>query len=594
MRKLDPEKLIEERGLKKEDFFKYLQTHTIKELRQYYNLTRNQYNCINSYFGGYTTSPEKRKQICKENGAQSIKSKGKIKQICYKKTHNEWLEDVQKRISVEEFREYYKEHNQKETREHFRISKSMMRKLINAYNCQDISVAHEHNSAKWVKNRRSGEEYRQYYQENFGVDSIGQLPEVKKKIRETVNLHKNENPNYYKEIADKTKQAIFDRFQTYENYLDFRNKKTQQTLIDNYGSLNEANRIRYEHTSATKELKYGDAYYNNRPKAEQTMLEKFGKKHYTQTQEYIEKAIKTNQEKYNVDFACQLPQCRISGSNKSGPNLLFANLLDHYNIEYSTEFAIDKKSFDFKINNILIEINPTSTHNSTYTPFKRKELLDKNYHYEKTKLATDNGYRCINIWDWDDKEKIVQSLLYKETIYARKCKIKEISVQEASKFINKYHFQNYCKDNIRLGLFYDNELILVMTFGKPRYNKNYEYELLRYCASKNVIGGAEKVFKYFIKLYNPDSVISYCDLSKFKGNVYYKLGFEFKANHIGKHWYRPKTNQHITDNLLRQRGYDQLFSTNYGKGSSNEELMLANGFVEIYDAGQSTFIWKKK
>ena len=42
-----------------------------------------------------------------------------------------------------------------------------------------------------------------------------------------------------------------------------------------------------------------------------------------------------------------------------------------------------------------------------------------------------------------------------------------------------------------------------------------------------------------------------------------------------------------------QRGYDQLFKTNYGKGSSNEELMKLHGFVEIYDCGQSTYIYNR-
>ena len=53
------------------------------------------------------------------------------------------------------------------------------------------------------------------------------------------------------------------------------------------------------------------------------------------------------------------------------------------------------------------------------------------------------------------------------------------------------------------------------------------------------------------------------------------------------------TKQHITDNLLRQRGFDQLFKTDYGKGISNEELMLNAKFVEIYDCGQSTYIYNR-
>ena len=52
-----------------------------------------------------------------------------------------------------------------------------------------------------------------------------------------------------------------------------------------------------------------------------------------------------------------------------------------------------------------------------------------------------------------------------------------------------------------------------------------------------------------------------------------------------------KTKVHVTNNLLNQRGFDQLFGTDYGKGTSNEELMFKNGFIEIFDAGQSSWVW---
>lgn len=181
----------------------------------------------------------------------------------------------------------------------------------------------------------------------------------------------------------------------------------------------------------------------------------------------------------------------------------------------------------------------------------------------------------------------------RETVYARKCEVRDVDLSATREYLNTYHLQGYAKDSIRLGLYYDDKLVSIMTFGKPRYNKNCEYELIRYCSSYNVVGGAEKLFSYFVKHYDPQSIISYCDWSKFNGDVYIKLGFTFKGYSIGKHWYNMKTGKHITDNLLRQRGFDQLFGTNYGKGTSNEVLMLEAGFVEIFDAGQSTYIWFK-
>ena len=137
-----------------------------------------------------------------------------------------------------------------------------------------------------------------------------------------------------------------------------------------------------------------------------------------------------------------------------------------------------------------------------------------------------------------------------------------------------------------------------MTFGRPRYNKNYEYELLRLCtkAGNVVVGGAERLFKYFIKKHNPNSIISYCDNSKFSGDVYKRLNMTLKTfGKPVKHWYNPKTHKHFTDNLLRERGYSQLHGDDlHTKGESNEKLMIEAGYVEIYDCGQSVYTWKKE
>ena len=115
---------------------------------------------------------------------------------------------------------------------------------------------------------------------------------------------------------------------------------------------------------------------------------------------------------------------------------------------------------------------------------------------------------------------------------------------------------------------------------------------MRLCTASgvSVIGGASKLLKHFEDQVEPKSILSYCDLSKFNGEVYEKLGFTLVSQTApAKHWYNPKTKVHITDNLLRQRGFDQLHNANFGKGTSNQQLMLEHGYVEIYDCGQLVF-----
>lgn len=245
----------------------------------------------------------------------------------------------------------------------------------------------------------------------------------------------------------------------------------------------------------------------------------------------------------------------------------------------------------------MIEINPTATHNATWSPWNKEHGLDKHYHADKTDLAIKNGYRCIQVWDWDDPQKIINTFLKKkETIGARQCDIRLIDKKDEIDFINTYHFQGYTKSDVALGLYYANELVMVMTFGKARYSKKYQTEIIRICSSKSVIGGAEKLFKYYIEKYSPDSIVSYCDLSKFEGKVYTNLGFKKSSRAISRHWYNMRLKDHITDKLLFKRGFDALLGSQFGyfgTGSNNEKLMLEHGFVEIYDCGQATYVWNK-
>lgn len=310
------------------------------------------------------------------------------------------------------------------------------------------------------------------------------------------------------------------------------------------------------------------------------------------TKESLERARQTCLERYGVEWACQRQEARLKGQNSTA-NVEFEVLLRENNIDYEREFPIGSYSYDFKVGNYLIEIDPYATHNSTWG-IRDNPPKSSSYHKQKSDVAKNAGYFCIHKFDWDAPEKVVQMLKDKRRIYARDCTIKEISVEEAAEYLNKNHLQGYAKDKIRLGLFHNEQLVSLMTFGTPRYNKKYEYELIRYCTTARIIGGAEKLFKHFIRQFSVASVISYCDLSKFTGKVYEKLGFTLvRRSRPSKHWYNAKTKQHITDNLLRQRGFDQLFKTNYGKGTSNEKLMLDNGFVEIYDCGQATYVWTR-
>jgi hypothetical protein len=215
------------------------------------------------------------------------------------------------------------------------------------------------------------------------------------------------------------------------------------------------------------------------------------------------------------------------------------------------------------------------------------------YHLKKTIECEKNGYKLIHIfeYEWLNKQEIIKNKLnfylnsYKECVYARKCIIKEIDSKTKNEFLNQHHIQGEDKSKVKLGLFYKDELVAVMTFGKPRFNKNYEWELIRYATSKHVLGGAGKLLKYFERNYNPKSIITYADRRFSQGNMYYKLGF--KLDHISNPnfiWIDKKHN-------IKSRMNSQKFKiiTDENKNLTAEQIMIKAGYNKIYDCGNLVF-----
>ena len=399
--------------------------------------------------------------------------------------------------------------------------------------------------------------------ERYGVDNAAKSPVFKRKAIET---------------------SLKRYGVEYPTQSDAVKKKTRSTCLKRYGV---------------------PAYFqckDMKQKAEQTCLEKYGVRHYLSNDKARKRISQTMLERYGVPWYCMTDEYQDSRhpGRISKINTMFSDMLRSYGCETSFEFSVENRLYDVKCGNVLIELNPTFTHNSEfncYSPTHKGK--DKNYHLNKSKLAESHGYRCIHVWDWDDWNKVVRLVLpITRRIYARKCQVVELSKKEADEFLDENHLQGTCKgQKVRLGLSYQGELVEVITFGTPRYNKKFEWEILRLCSASgtSVIGGPSKLFNYFIKSYSPSSILSYCDRSKFTGDVYRSIGMTL-ASESGpnKHWCSSKTSErmnHITNNFLLQRGFDQIFGTSFGKGTSNEQLMLDRGYLPVYDCGQMRFEW---
>ena len=240
--------------------------------------------------------------------------------------------------------------------------------------------------------------------------------------------------------------------------------------------------------------------------------------------------------------------------------------------------------------NLAIEFNGLYWHSEIYK--------DSNYHLNKTNDCNNLGIKLIHIFedDWIYKKDICKSIILNsiskidKKIYARKCEIREVKDNNIIRnFLNTNHIQGFCSSTIKLGLFYENRLVSLMTFGYRGTNGKKEYELIRFCniLNTNVIGGASKLFKYFIKNYIYDNLISYSDLSMFDGGLYEILGFKYSHLSLPNYYW-------VVDGVRKHRfNYNKKKLIKMGFNSDKTEVQIMNelGYYRIWGCGQKKWIY---
>ena len=443
--------------------------------------------------------------------------------------------------------------------------------------------------------------------EKYGVDNVQKNEDIRKKSVDTIK-----NSYGYEIIMNKTRQHVIDKYD-----------KEHALQVEEI----------MEKSKNTRKEKYGNENYNNRKKCKETNIEKYGvdnvQKSSILKEKKKEKIILTHPDiisiddnfKYTIKCDCDkdhffeiLPEqyyqrklsktilctiCNEMGSSKSGLETLLHNFIkENYNNEILKNKRIIIKPLELDI--YLPDLKLAFEFNGLY---HHNELsVNNNYHLNKTELCEKQGIKLIHIYedDWIYKQDIVKSrilnLLGKSNkIFARKCEIKEIYDNKIIReFLDRNHIQGFVGSKIEIGLFFDKELVSLMIFGelrKPLGQKSSKgtYEMLRFCnkLNINVIGGASRLFKYFIDQYKPNEIISYADRSWSQGDLYEKL--DFKLVHKTKPNY-----YYVVDGIRKHRfNYrkDKLIKDGFDSNKTEHEIMLERGLFRIYDSGNLKYLY---
>jgi hypothetical protein len=374
-----------------------------------------------------------------------------------------------------------------------------------------------------------------------------------------------------------------------------------------------------------------------REKQKKTMLENWGVEYSGHSEILMNKSLNTRFDKYKKDVISLYKDLNIVNIPKEGSIIIKCNLcesdymirtellrlrylrykiepclncnpLSSYKytsqneifnfIEESTHFEIikgDRKILNGKELDIYIpEIKVSFEFNGLY--WHSDLFKEKNYHLNKKVKCEKLGINLIHIWedDWLYKKEIVKSrilnLLNKnKKVSARKCIIKEVNSKTSKEFNDTNHLQGNINSSYRIGLFYENELISLMTFGKIRKSLgssgvDNEWELYRFCnkLGYSVNGSFTKLLNFFEKNIKPKKIISYAnrDWSIPKENIYEKSGFLFEKTTPINYWYFKNIKREHRFNWRK----DRLLKLGY-VGPSEKYIMRELGYNIIYDCG---------
>lgn len=397
--------------------------------------------------------------------------------------------------------------------------------------------------------------------------------------------------------------------------------------MDKHGDPNYNNPAKFKETIRVKIEESGKSILEKRRK---TKLEKYGDPNFTNVNKIMESKRKTTLNLINkklkefevcaleVSDNSYLIQCQKCGKQSKVLNSRLNSRLrknidpcivcyDYNTGVSSSENEIydyikslgldpiknDRKILDgMEIDVFLPHANLGFEYNGLYWHSELNK--DKNYHINKQDLAKSKGIKLINIWedDWENKKDIVKSKINyllnikNRVVFARKCRIEEISHKSAKEFLISNHLQGFCPAKTSIGLFFKDELISVCTFGKRKISGTSANEILRFANRINhhIPGGFSKILNYYIKKYNPSELITFADRSwsPDPNNIYMSSGFQFLHTTKPNYWYIVDGERTHRFNYRK----DILVKNGYDKNLTEREIMMDLGINRIYDCGQ--------
>jgi len=296
---------------------------------------------------------------------------------------------------------------------------------------------------------------------------------------------------------------------------------------------------------------------------------------------------------YHLNSECG---CNLCCNNYSKPQSEIKEFIEGlgYSVIFNSRDVLKNLEIDIYVpeKKLAIEFNGLYWHSDKFK--------NKNYHLNKTIECEKLKISLLHIFEdeWLDKKELLMSMIKhkmgvtENIIYARKCEIKNINSKLSKDFLLKNHIQGYTNARYNLALFYEGNIVSLLTVGKRGILKNGEHEVIRFCnvINTSVVGSFSKLLKHFIKETGINTLITYSDRRFGVGDVYIKNGFKFMSN--------TDVNYSYIVNKKRESRFKyqkhKLVKMGYDKNKTEAEIMSEIGLDKIYDCGNKKFFYSVK
>lgn len=368
-------------------------------------------------------------------------------------------------------------------------------------------------------------------------------------------------------------------------------KKQFCTSSCRYIYISENKQTMLDKQRATNIARYGGAYPTQNKQIVQgirdTVAEKYGSQHPRFSDQAKIKRVQTCIDKYGKPYA---PSFCSTSKDEQDLFEFVSSINPDLEVQQHNRTLLGGKEVDIYIPSLKLAIE----YNGLYYHCEQR-IPDRKYHLQKTRLLQHQGIRLIQIFsdEWINRRSIVESKLKAlvgsttKGLYARQCEVVQLDSQTAAKFLEQNHIQGADKSRHKLGLYYNQQLVAVMTFSVGRQimgstNQPGKWELSRFATSRRVVGAAGKLLASFRRAYDPTEIISYADRRWSVGQLYQTLGFDQVGYSAPSYWY---TKDYRT-RLYRYNFRKSVLVANGCDSCKTEwQIMQDLGYDRIWDCG---------